>query len=163
MILTIDHFLSEEECSNLIKIFESNYHTLGNEYKKSKTLKLYPIISSLDEYNKTVVFAKYIHAKLTCEANKYDSVYISNIELVKWDKGSYMDKHYDHAEDTFGCIINLNENYTGGNTVISNKTIMPKIGKLLIFDSSKQEHFVSVVEDNVRYTCAFWCRKYVNS
>ena len=80
------------------------------------------------------------------------------IQLTMWPIGSKQDPHVDtvFAWRTYASIIYLNDDYIGGHTCFKDDTIIPRKGKVVSFDGSR-EHWVSEVEVGTRYTIAvFW-------
>lgn len=93
-------------------------------------------------------------------------------DLVMWRKGMHMGKHKDDGYDgpsqeqfrprKFSSIIYLNDNYTGGETVIEQPgkedyISVPKKGSMVIFKSNDEcIHGVNEVLEGTRFTLATW-------
>ena len=70
--------------------------------------------------------------------------------------------NYDSAKtDTIlASVTYLNDDYRGGETIMSDGTIIPpKVGRLLIFNGMKYEHGHTMTNSGYRYTIAMWYRK----
>ena len=100
----------------------------------------------------------------------------TNTQIVKWNTGQKMDLHTDTSRFTDGfnsaayergvglktpyhyrysALIYLNDEYTGGETLMEGDVITPEKGKLVIFDSDNL-HGVNEVKDVERFTMPMW-------
>lgn len=91
-------------------------------------------------------------------------------DLVLWRTGRQMwwhkDNGYEWDKDTmkpreFSCVCYLNDNYSGGETLIKSKddiyTSIPKKGSVVCFTSDERcEHRVTEVTSGNRLTLAIW-------
>lgn len=95
-----------------------------------------------------------------------EAIYIDNAEIVCWPPGSFMEYHTDNGgdqPDVLSSILYLNDNYTGGETVIHDPydplnsiTISPEVGKIVYFPNGILPHEVTPVVQGTRYTLAVW-------
>jgi Rps23 Pro-64 3,4-dihydroxylase Tpa1-like proline 4-hydroxylase len=154
-MIEIENFISDEECKELINYYNKNinntfYYETNNTYPlhlKNVDLK---IIKDILIKIKNECFYKLISEK------KEDKILLDNLEIVKWPIGSFMKEHYDTG-DTLGFFIYLNDDYIGGETEIINKIkVIPKKGKLFIFNNGMLLHKVNEVFNKERFTLAGW-------
>jgi|TARA_E500000178_G_C16463861_1_gene505719 hypothetical protein len=133
-----DEYLNQESCDFLIKTYKEN---------SDKTFKYYdtePLELSSNELTDKIQFDFNIKSKL------------SNFQIVKRMKGSYMANHYDEGDD-IAFIIYLNDDYIGGHTIFNDETsIVPKKGRILLFSNGKILHKVSKITQGTRYILAGW-------
>lgn len=149
LILTKRNFLSEDDCKKLIKFYKVNsyfsYHYDGNN--------TYPL--NTEEFSDITCKIKDLCYSLD------NSCKLEVHQIVMWPTGSFMEPHFDPPNDVFACLVYLNDDYVGGETVLKrkwffNKKIKPKTGKLVIFSNSKILHWVNKVTKGERYTLALW-------
>lgn len=134
----VDNFLSDVDCQQYIDIYNENL-SLSFIYNDTYPLQ---IRSDITVQNVCSYFR--INNKL------------DNYEIVKREKGSFMENHYDKG-DTLGFIIYLNDNYKGGETVLENETsISPKKGRILLFSNGQILHKVQEITEGTRYILAGW-------
>jgi hypothetical protein len=134
----VDNYIDNKICDKYIEIYQSN---IGETYKYSNTnpLKIEP-----NKHSEQIQIDFNIKLKL------------DNLEIVKREKGSFMDNHYDEGDD-IAFIVYLNDNYEGGHTVIENETsIVPKKGRILVFSNGKLLHKVTEIKQGTRYILAGW-------
>lgn len=139
-ICRLDNFLSIKECNSVIKDFNDNIkHT--RVYRDTRLLEvLYNPVC--DKLNNTFKFYNFSNP--------------DNMEIVLWEKGSQMDFHYDEGGNTFAFIVYLNDEYSGGETVIDNVIIKPKTGRLVLFSNGSYLHKVNKIKSKKRYTLTGW-------
>ena len=153
MLYICENFLKEDECKELIKLYENNLNFCF-QYRNTFTL---PLIK-LDKKNNLI---NLINDKVQniCEILFPDKkIKIDNSAIVQWPKDSYQSPHYD-GDDVCAVVIYLNDDFIGGKTCfnINEKfKITPETGKCLIFSNSKYLHWVESVQTNVRYTLGYW-------
>jgi hypothetical protein len=154
MIIILDDILTEDECKNLIDIYQKNKentHTHGNP-------TFYPLNIKNILAGKDIALeaAKRIE-KIT---NKYYNLNIIDwCEIVKWPCNSWQSYHLDTAskETSLTSITYLNENFDGGCTIMHDGTkVKPKTGRTVIFDGNKYIHGVEPILKGERYTLPIW-------
>ena len=158
MVELIPNFLSSSECNKLINFYKINQNE-NFRYNKSFPLNLTEIINNHVIDNEQ-------HYIINCTKQKIDNILslktnvpfkLYNAEIVKWPILSDMHYHHDANGTEFSCIIYLNDNYIGGNTMINDKIIKKKKGSLLIMkNSDKILHKVTKNIFGVRYTFPLW-------
>lgn len=172
MILVKDSFINKDECLYILNnILEEYWQKIPNDLVWDKRLiSLVSINTNKELYN----FLYFIFLKTKQTIQNYYSlqheVYADTFNIVRWHEGMYQSVHsdkmeaiknndlYSHRE--FGCILYLNNNYSGGKTFYPEKNISidPEPGKLIAHPGDKNYlHGVSKVENGTRYTIAsFW-------
>jgi hypothetical protein len=152
MIVILDDILTINECNQLIDIYEKNKdksHVWGNP-------NFYPLNFNFIESEFTLNILKKIKSiAQMCNQN----IVIDWAEITKWIPKTYMNLHTDDTSDKtiLTSIIYLNNNYDGGETYLSEGTVIaPKIGRMVIFDGKKYEHGVNKILNNYRYTLPIW-------
>tara|TARA_R100000329_G_scaffold146468_1_gene133010 strand:- start:1038 stop:1601 length:564 start_codon:yes stop_codon:yes gene_type:complete len=92
---------------------------------------------------------------------------LNEINLLKYEKGNFYIKHVDQSASlnrTLSIIINLNEEYEGGDVIFTNPfTDKPyskpklKAGDILLFPSNfLYPHQVTPLKKGVRYSIVSW-------
>ena len=147
-----ENFISEKECDSLINFHKNNFN-LNNKFSKkhydTEVLLIY-------DMQNTSLFKK-INNLLNNFIKTHNEKYkINYFELVKWFTGSDQKQHVDLDYHPYTSIIYLNNNYIGGETVVENKVIKPKKGKLISFKGNKIFHKVNKVTKGIRYTLPCW-------
>lgn len=159
MIFILDNVLTKEECSNLIRIYNSNKdfsHTHGDPV-------FYPL-----NINR-ILTDKEITSNLVKKIEETTNKYFTNnvidwCEIVKWPSNSWQPFHLDTAstKTTLTSITYLNEEFSGGSTLMLDGTkIKPKTGRTVIFDGNAYIHGVEPVLFNDRYTVPIWYKNTV--
>lgn len=134
----VDDYIDNKICEEYIKLYENNINQ-AYTYNNTNPLKLAP--NSLSQ-------------QIQIDFNI--SSRLDNFEIVKREKGSFMDNHYDEGDDV-AFILYLNDDYLGGHTVIENETsIIPKKGRILVFSNGKLLHKVTEINQGTRYVLAGW-------
>jgi predicted 2-oxoglutarate/Fe(II)-dependent dioxygenase YbiX len=87
--------------------------------------------------------------------------------VVHWPTNSYELGHYggndfndNGTANQWACVCYLNDNYTGGDTILGTelKHITPKKGKMIIFEGQKIFHGISLVTSGDRFNLMSWWR-----
>lgn len=147
-IIRYDNFLSDENCSSLIKIFKSN------NYKKHPYRDTFVLPVAFLK-NEDLSITNAILKKLNNKFKLHDFEKPVNYEIVQWPENSFMKPHVDPG-DTYGFILYLNDDYEGGSTLITDLEIKPKTGRLVLFTNGKMIHEVKQVTQGIRYTAVGW-------
>ena len=155
-LLLKDNFLIERECNFLINLHKANIkntkkHPTGNGYTT-----VLPISKGLDKKIDELIERKELFVN-----NLLSDVKLINVEIVQWDKGVEMKPHYDitsnNIEYKAATVCYLNNNYTGGETIIENNiNISPELGRMIVFDGLNYKHGVNQITENIRYTFISW-------
>ena len=82
------------------------------------------------------------------------------VGVIRWPVGTFMKPHVDdnnvHNPDIFAAMLYLNDDFSGGCTCFENFEVKPEPGKLIIFENTKNLHYVDKVEGSERYALSFW-------
>ena len=158
-----ENFISLSECQRLIDFADEN--KLSN-------------VSRDDVYSTDV---KWIDHGATYYGNNVDSITLDGDEvvtkvtdkckslvdcelgyvgIVRWPVGTFMKPHFDsnniHTPNKVAAMLYLNNNFQGGNLIFENQIVKPEPGKLIIFENTKNLHYVDKVEGSERYALSFW-------
>ncbi len=143
IIIRQDNFLSKIECDNFIKIIESSdkVQKLDSDGRYLLTYKDDQILFKLASLYKVYNFTP---------------MNIDNMEINRWPSGTEQKPHYD-KNDKFAFVVFLNEDFSGGETVVDDIILRPKIGRLILFNNGITgfKHQVKKIE-GVRYTLIGW-------
>ena len=158
-IITIENFLTEQECNDFINLGES----LGFEMAKIDTGSLVPEVRNND---RTFYESTELAEKLFKKLQPYlvpkigNSVAVGLNELFriyKYQKGQQFKGHQDGSfirndieASYYTFLMYLNHNYQGGETIFLNHKIVPKKGMGLIF-LHKLYHEGSEVLSGIKY------------
>jgi len=142
----IDNYFNREECNQLIELY-SRFKYLAEPFYNVIPLKVKDLLPKkfITKINKT-----------TTLINKSK---IDWIEVVKWPLGSYKELHYDCQKDTtkLSSITFLNDDYEGGEIVISGRKFETKAGSAIVFPSNFMfPHEVLKVTKGIRYSITCW-------
>jgi hypothetical protein len=174
----IEDFLTPAECDTIIQIGESNDLV---QMKSSKFVNDVLVEENIDydgnkrmgcyfknEYLQTPVI-KTLSDKiieLSNELSPYNGVWYNEVPAYSFNKygvGDFLDWHFDSHEIITGAtityIIQLNDEYEGGNVKYSinniEYSINKKQGSIFVFDSTIL-HSVDTVKNGVRYSINVW-------
>ena len=159
MLIEIENFLEDNLCDYFVEHHKENFQILNIEKN--------PEISSQHRNTNIILcegqaFRRNIHFKVLLSKLNYlikshskDSL-INYSQIVEWPEKSSQDEHIDFDYHPFTSILYLNDNYTGGETMVGNKKICPKKGKLILFDGNNIKHQVLEITSGIRYTNATW-------
>ena len=164
----LDDFYTEEECDFLIKYFHENYcQDYNNGTNDSEILQ---IMLRRVQYDFSVLnyisahpLKRWFHFRanmlrwrcLRRIQEEFPFTRLMYDQLVHWPDGTFMDFHYDRKYTPWASVCYLNDDYSGGETVIEGKKIEPKRGRLIVFNGSKFIHGVNPVNGD-RYTYTSW-------
>jgi hypothetical protein len=170
---TFDNILTQSEIDNFLNYCYTTdkWAEIPNNFWDKRTIDFSIIKSdnpSLAEILEKAV--KNIQSKLVENYNIPDVPCADTISIVRWFPGMKQTPHCDDMSDSkdhskfshryFGCVIYLNNNYTGGETYYPkhNVVISPKPGMAAVhLGDCNHRHGVTQVEKNIRYTIAsFW-------
>jgi hypothetical protein len=168
----IKNFISKEDCKHLIDIATSQdiWENAGSSFWNDRVLN-YSSILKFDKRAASIM----LNANIECGniiKNNYNlnhNVYSDTLQVVRWFPEMEQSPHADDMTNSgikgfehrsFGSIIYLNDNYSGGHTFYPNFDIevVPETGSLAIHPGDPEHlHGVTKIEDNMRYTIAsFW-------
>jgi len=149
IILLLDNFVTLSECKQLIKLYNQHKH-LASEWLGSYLLDSsqisHPLIKDILKRSKEVV-QKYFNSKLVVE-----------LAQVKWHtKGSHHPLHYDLSRSTtvLASVTYLNTTSSGQTIFEDGLQVMPKAGRMIIFDGKQYLHGINTCLTN-RYAIPMW-------
>ena len=155
-VVAIENFLSGDECNRLIEIHRKLFVSQGWFHNETEVLDFMPMLPNHSEDD---VFARCIHGKITEHIKAVNkSSFIDYFHAVKWREGLAMPKHVDFDFHTWTSVIYLNDDYEGGETVVGDKEITPRQGKIVTFQGPSVLHGVNKVLKGDRYTVPVWYR-----
>ena len=157
-ILEIDNFISKEQSNYFINYLENNFNLEDKKCFKHRETKAINCINIKDD-----IEILELGLKLKNLPQKINKKYAINyFEIVKWPTEEYQDEHVDFDYHPYTSILYLNDDYTGGETIVGGKKIIPKKCKLIAFKGSKIPHKVNQIIEGTRYTIPCWY-KYDNN
>ena len=152
MLIEKENFISNDLCDFFIKYHNTNSH--DDTHRGTSIISCEHRSSPLVEGN----FAfKFLLNKLNFFVENYmKNTFVNYSHIIKWPKGESQGDHIDFDLHTLTSVLYLNDTYEGGNTVVGDKIIKPKKGKIILFDGNKTRHKVLPITFGTRYTNATW-------
>jgi len=151
------HHLRCEWFISFHKVFHPLY---GIEFSDRKILNFTYLTDLLynDRESKNVTdYLKQITAKMTCTVRQHDpTAYINYTHLTEWDAPIHQPLHTDFDEHAWTSVLYLNDNFTGGSTIVGGEYIKPKAGDMILFRGKDILHGVEEVTSGSRYTITTW-------
>ena len=150
------NFLPSNECTKLIKLFNDieKYH--GIDYKLNNTRVIHFDDFKVGHGAVNIIYQDLFN-KITNYINLIDNnCTIDYFQIVKWKKNSYMNVHTDHSHQLYSSIINLNDDYIGGETVIEDTTVVSELGQIVTFKGNTESLSVNPILNGIRYTIPVW-------
>lgn len=155
-MITVKNFLSKKECKELIKWHNECWPQLDGNLTEVHYNQFVINISQIESN-----LFKYIQAKLNYEIQKINNkAYTNYYQLTKWNTGCSAVPHKDIATHLYSSICYLNDNYTGGHTIVGDDDVKPETGKLIIFEGAKILHSVTKITKGIRFTLPCWYNLY---
>ena len=171
LIYIEENFISPDECQRFIDLSLANKgkempygdETRGGdtylttvEWKDHTAVYLGgdvdPTVPSLDD--EVVTRVNSICKNFDSDAN------LDYVGVVRWPIGTFMKPHFDsnnvHTPNKVAAMLYLNNDFEGGNLIFQDRVVKPEPGKLIIFENTKNLHYVDKVEDSERYALSFW-------
>lgn len=149
MLIEKENFISNEFCNYLIKYHNINPH--------DSTHRNTSIIECETQSAKGNFAFKFLLKKLNFFVeNIMKDTFINYSQIVKWPTGEYQGEHIDFHYHTATSVLYLNDEYEGGHTVVDDKIIEPKKGKIILFEGNKTRHKVLPITFGTRYTNTTW-------
>ena len=98
--------------------------------------------------------------KVTEKCKSLVDCQLGYVGIVRWPIGTFMKPHFDsnnvHTPNKVAAMLYLNNDFEGGNLIFQDRVVKPEPGKLIIFENTKNLHYVDKVEDSERYALSFW-------
>lgn len=162
-ISLIEGFLCKEEVASLYKIAKNftAWETRGNKFWDGRVCDIF---AGFPDW-----LGKYITEGIKDRiAKKYEDlfptgIYYDTLDLVKWSVGSKQSPHQDNIPEKHrlvGCVIYLNDDFSGGETYYPNLgvSVKPVAGNMALHLGDEEHlHGVTEVVGNDRFTISsFW-------
>ena len=155
-MIIVKNFINKKLCQFLIKWHEEYWPQLDGNLTENHFNQNVINIHNIDKNE-----FKYIGAKLNYEIQKISKYHYANyFQLTKWNTGCFAQAHKDIQNHIWSSILYLNNNFTGGETIVCDEIVKPETGKLIIFEGAKLSHSVNKITKGVRYTIPCWYNLY---
>ena len=179
-ILKIEQVISKENCKKMISYMDKNCKTkaevMSRGGKAETDTKTRDVLShwlnpndyGAPPYYKIVEDAiKEAMIKYSKHIKFLGRLHLHEINLLKYEKGNFYIKHVDQSSSlnrTLSIIINLNEEYEGGDVLFFNPVTGMiyskadlKAGDIILFPSNfLYPHQVTPITKGVRYSIVSW-------
>ena len=178
-IFKIENVLSKEWCKNLTQYMDivcKNKATVLIDDKIIEDTKQRNVYDyGLTDNKQDTAYNKVLSDVIKNSISQYLKSFtylielkMEGINLLKYVKGNFYNTHIDSFHTVnrqISIIINLNEDYVGGNIVFMHPTtrkpyskIGLKTGEMLVFPSNfMYPHQVTKITQGIRYSCVSWC------
>ena len=159
-----DNFLSDDMCNWFMSFHQTMFPLYGSEFENRRIINLTELTHVL--YNNNLPYdvtdyLKIVQANLTTEVRKHDPQAFPNyIHCTEWTAPIYQPIHTDFDEHVWTSILYLNDNFTGGNTIIEGERIPPKKRSVITF-KGELKHGVEEVTEGNRYTISVWYKNHI--
>ena len=155
-MIIVKNFINKKLCQFLIKWHEEYWPQLDGNLTENHINQNVINIHNIDKNE-----FKFIGARLNAEIQKISKYHYANyFQLTKWNTGCAAEAHKDIQNHIWSSILYLNNNFTGGETIVGDEIVKPETGKLIIFEGAKLTHSVNMVTKGVRYTIPCWYNCY---
>jgi len=181
LILTVDDFISKEQCQNILN-FDWKWNRSKGWDSANKSTHFTDIRTSstvfIDLKNTNIpIELRVLKYKLSDSFN-INTTRFEDPQLTKYEPNQFYKDHWDfflekELEDNnrvITAILYLTDDFIGGNTTfpILNKSVSAKAGKLLYFQYDYEydpnikyltKHSGDVITSGVKQIVTFWVRK----
>lgn len=164
-LFTIDNFLSEEECSNILIKYKTELElkpaqVVGGHFKARKSsVAFIDNIDLVDNKLKNIL-------KSTIQIKGYEVTGLGAYQFTEYKIGEFYDWHTDSDKEIYkerfcSIVIQLNDEYEGGYLQLKDESgdntiqLDKGIGTMYIFYSNIR-HRVMPVTSGVRYSLVNW-------
>lgn len=146
-IFVQNDFIPKAYCDFLISRFDEL--PVDEDHRDTRIINLNDYLDLVD--------VKYINAKIngfvqSCYNNT--DIYVNHSQIVRWGSQG-QNPHYDFPPYCCTTILYLNDEFSGGQTVVGDDIIVPKRGKIVCFNGRDILHKVNDII-GTRYTVATW-------
>ena len=148
--------LTPEQCSHLIAEFH-RYSDLAYTHRPpNRAINVDQLIQHTDDdVFKILRYMLDSHIRSVA-----DRTFINYFELVEWPEGSSQSTHLDYEYHSWTTIVYLNDDFSGGQTLVGNNMIQPQQGMAVSFQGRTTQHSVLPVAQGTRYTLAAWYKTF---
>lgn len=84
------------------------------------------------------------------------TVSVEYFEIVKRFPNTFMEYHKDFEYQKYTSVIYLNDDFEGGETVVEDIPIKPKVGKMVTFEGTKKLHGINLIKKTPRFVVTVW-------
>ena len=161
-IFKIEKIITKDNCKKMISYMDKHCKTkaevIGKNNQPQTDTKTRDVLShsvkeAITKYSKIIKFLGRLH--------------LHEINLLKYEKGNFYIKHVDASSSlnrTISIIINLNEDYEGGDVLFFNPMTQMvyskadlKAGDMILFPSNfLYPHRVTTITKGCRYSIVTW-------
>ncbi len=152
MIILLDNFVALSECKQLIKLYKQYKH-LAHHWAGS-----YPIDTSKISHS---LIKKILKQSEETVQKYFNTKFVVDWAELKWTvHGSDHPLHYDgtSSDTTLASVTYLNNTSSGATLFKEGLQVMPKEGRMIIFDGKKYLHGMDTCLED-RYTIPIWYKK----
>ena len=179
-ILKIENIITKDNCKKMISYMDEHCKTkaevmgkLGRAETDTKTRDVLSHWLNPNDYGAPAYY-KIVEDAIKEAMIKYSKhikflgrLHLHEINLLKYEKGNFYIKHVDQSSSlnrTLSIIINLNEEYEGGDVLFFNPVTGMiyskadlKAGDIILFPSNfLYPHQVTPITKGVRYSIVSW-------
>lgn len=151
-MITIDKFITNQECDEFINFHKENYSEerfYCNLHRTTEVIQCMEILGNPK--------IKKMYDRLNSFVEKINSKFAVNyFQIVHWPTGESQSNHVDFDYHFYTSILYLNDDFEGGITRVNNIMFKPKKGTLISFEGNTINHEVTKLEKGHRYTMPCW-------
>jgi len=152
-MIIFDNVISKERCEQYIKRISSYYEERCKQGLDPMSFSQTRLLN-IDDDPIVIEVKKYIESKIKIELNH------SWTQLQVWPISSFSVKHI-HDDPRAGnanytSMLYLNDDFEGGVFYTDDINILPKVGRLTLFNGREVYHGVTHVHKRNRYSIIFW-------
>lgn len=147
-----DEFLSDDECSELILLFNDNI-------RKTKTKNKYRFLDVGENVPMDHPLVKKVWEKQNGFSMMLAYAKVQWAQIYEWPVGAKMGLHNDIASrhTVYTSVLYLNDDFEGGYTQLEDGTqVKAKKGRIFFYDGIHYFHRVTPMTAGTRYTFATW-------
>ena len=146
----VDNFLDDDLCDFFIAYIKNSKNKI--KHRNTSVIEC----DKIAVQDNGVEF-KILLSKLTFFVKKYFiDACINYSQITEWPTNEFQNSHIDFDHHSHTSVLYLNDDYEGGDTVVGDKVIVPKKGKIILFEGNKIEHKVLKIKSGTRYTNSTW-------
>ena len=162
MLIEKDNFINDEFCDYLINYHKANFNKkYRNKDKWAMKHRNTQILTCEAEAIEGNSYFKILLSSLNfLVQTHFKNTFINYSQIVRWPNKQKQNEHLDFDYHSHTSILYLNDDYKGGETVVGDKVIKPKKGKIFLFEGNKIKHQVLQIRSGIRYTNPTWYMMY---
>ena len=152
----LNQLLSQDECEQILSDLPTP------DYEAAPAINRFQVQVPLNTWYKMekvpirieLIASEFITSKLAERLNKDFTVFDNRMYVTKYTENQYCAPHVDPSEYT--AIIQLNNEYSGGEFTLNNTPIEMSIGDALVFPNANYLHGVKKIKQGTRSSLALW-------